>query len=761
MVENFATSEIETYDDLTDVYDLYKTLSNNEELNAFKFLTRWDELDKTQKLSFYDIYQCNEVNLFIRNKDAPFFKEVVKPLLTNKAQKGFIDLYLLGLDKELAAYATSTVKYQSLNTFERILLASRQKDLVEPTLKYLTDSLAGQPVLPQEPDSLFQAALEAKQSSADYMDQWMSQKYQFAGEAALKSGEITHQSREFQETRYFRVSFDKQTADLVTPSRFWLDYAKNELQGDSKNFLSKEFHSPTGNLTQMLLGLAVLGLPFRSAVTDPKLKYKTDIKVQMTVSHPTIVLSKQIKESAVESSALSVSTNYFDPEEPFEIIDFEKQDKFLKMPLLTQKVYGCRVVITNVSSMSHTVEILSQIPTGAIPVRDGFRTRNSIEELDPYTTKHREFFFYFPSAGKYTHYQTRVSKNGKVIGFGKQDPEIVVVDPETIADTSSWEYYSQKADKDTLLKYLKESPEVHKVDLSKIAWRMMEESMFKQTTTILRDRYVYNEAVWAYSLKHYAQDEVKEYLSMQPKFLKAVSPDLSTKSVLSAYDAYDRQTFQVMEYWPLTSSRTHKLSFDNSQFQSQYREFLKRALYRSHNVDSLHETDKMTAVYYFLVQNQTQKALDIFEKVNEEEAKKVSGFTYDYLRAYLSLTSGNVSEVTNASELSDKYKKLTLTPSRAALWQGVSEYLEELKDSSFADESFDPTTEADIASARARSLDCDVNSDRTITIHYKNVNGVEINFYQTDVELQFSNAPFRKEHNAYNFVTPTETINEL
>jgi hypothetical protein len=57
--------------------------------------------------------------------------------------------------------------------------------------------------------------------------------------------------------------------------------------------------------------------------------------------------------------------------EPFEVVDFERQDKFLTMPLLTQKVYGCRVVITNVSSMTHTVELLSQIPEGSVPVYDG------------------------------------------------------------------------------------------------------------------------------------------------------------------------------------------------------------------------------------------------------------------------------------------------------------------------------------------------------------------------------------------------------
>jgi len=143
---------------------------------------------------------------------------------------------------------------------------------------------------------------------------------------------------------------------------------------------------------------------------------------------------------------------------------------------------------------------------------------------------------------------------------------------------------------------------------------------------------------------------------------------------------------------------------------------------------------------------------------NTEAAKAVSAFTYDYLRAYLSFYSQDVTEITQASELCDEYLAMTLPPSKAAMWQGVFEYIQEIKNPSFANDMFDPTTEADILSARARKLDCEVNTDRTITINYKNVDKVEINFYQTDIELQFSVAPFRQEHNAFNFVMPTDQI---
>lgn len=756
VIENFATSEIETYDDISDVFELYSTLSQNKEFTQFKFLTVWNDLSMEQKIKFYDFFVCNEVNFYIYCKDRPFFDEVIKPLLASKVQKSFLDLYMLGSDG-VKEYAGLT-KYQSLNTFERILLASRVAEVVEPTLKYLQDSVAGLAELPQESDALFSAALESKQLAVDQSDA-MTLKEEVTFLAGLtKKGTIIDQTREYQETRYFKVPYEKQLPDLVPTSRFWLDYATFLLTQDATgNFLTKEFHTPTGNLTQMLLGLSVIDLPFRSEVQDATYDYNDDGSAVLTVHSATLVLSRQIKKSVVQTSALSVSTNYFDPEDPSEVVDFELQDKFLKMPLLSQKVYGCRVVITNVSSMSHTVELLSQIPEGSIPVNDGFGTKNTVEKIEPYTTKHREFFFYFPKAGNFTHFQTRVSKNGKVIGYGKEDPSIQVVDAEAVIDTSSWDYFSQKAANDELLEFLKTSTEVHTVDLNKIAWRMEDEQMFADTTAILRDRQIYNDSIWAWCLKHLKLEEVKEYLSMNPKMMELCQPHL-TGSVLLGYDSFERQSYQIMEYWPLTTSRSHSKAFENEFFQTQYREFLKNSLYRSHHVESMTPTDKMTGVYYFLIQNRIKRAQDLFDQVAEEEARETSAFAYDYLRAFLSFYSDHPRDIVTASNLCDQYMAMTLPPSKAAMWQGVSEYINEIKDSSFADGMFDPTTEADILSARAKKLDCEVNSDRTITISYKNVDKVEINFYQTDIEFQFSTAPFREEHSAFNFVMPTDQL---
>ena len=74
-------------------------------------------------------------------------------------------------------------------------------------------------------------------------------------------------------------------------------------------------HSKLSFVFEMLLGLAVTDLPFRTEVQEPTYDYVQGTPaLNMYVHSPTIVFSRQIKESMVQSSALAVSTNYFDPE---------------------------------------------------------------------------------------------------------------------------------------------------------------------------------------------------------------------------------------------------------------------------------------------------------------------------------------------------------------------------------------------------------------------------------------------------------------
>lgn len=137
-IEDLSGSRFEAYDTLSKVYGLYATLSKNESLKEFSFVTTWPKLKIEEKRKLYSKHSSHELNFFIYKKDAAFFKEVVLPYLANKKDKTFMDLWLLQspLDSFLESW-----HYDRLNVVERVLLAQRIKEQGVKTQRHLDDML--------------------------------------------------------------------------------------------------------------------------------------------------------------------------------------------------------------------------------------------------------------------------------------------------------------------------------------------------------------------------------------------------------------------------------------------------------------------------------------------------------------------------------------------------------------------------------------------------------------------------------------------
>jgi hypothetical protein len=57
---------------------------------------KWHTYKKEEKNKNYSKNHCHELNIFIFFKDRPYFDEIVRPYLSHKMEKTFIDYYLLG-----------------------------------------------------------------------------------------------------------------------------------------------------------------------------------------------------------------------------------------------------------------------------------------------------------------------------------------------------------------------------------------------------------------------------------------------------------------------------------------------------------------------------------------------------------------------------------------------------------------------------------------------------------------------------------------
>jgi len=130
----------------------------------------------------------------------------------------------------------------------------------------------------------------------------------------------------------------------------------------------------------------------------------------------------------------------------------------------------------------------------------------------------------------------------------------------------------------------------------------------------------------------------------------------------------------------------------------------------------------------------------------------VSEFNYDYLKAYLSFYSGDINAIQEASNLADAYLSRPLPPSKKGLWEEVARQLNEIKDQS--DDGGVFRRPEDMV---ATSLDARIEGRRVI-ITTSRVKEITVNFYKIDLELFFSTNPFSQLANAYNFVTPNESL---
>src|SRR5262249_27095708 len=150
-------------------------------------------------------------------------------------------------------------------------------------------------------------------------------------------------------------------------------------------------------------------------------------------------------------------------------VDNEQLDKFVSDEFLVDVVYGCHIVVTNPTSSPRKLDVLLQIPQGAVPVLGGQATKSVHLDLQPDHTQTLEYHFYFPQAGKFAHYPVHVGAGDQALAFAQPFAFKVVEEPTNI-DKESWDYLSQHGTAEAVLDYLKKK-NLFRTNLDRIAFR--------------------------------------------------------------------------------------------------------------------------------------------------------------------------------------------------------------------------------------------------------------------------------------------------
>jgi hypothetical protein len=533
---------------------------------------------------------------------------------------------------------------------------------------------------------------------------------------------------EWAENNYYHLTIDQQNAALVSVNAFWKEYAEHD---PATPFLSRNLAAASRNFPEMLMALAVLDLPFEA----PKHETKFDgAKMTLTAGGPLVVFHEQIQPAAAPDGAAKVlvSQNFFRHGDRQRIEDGETVDKFVTDEFLIHTVYGCQVVITNPTSTRQKLNVLLQIPKGAIAVLNSQPTKTVHLSLEPYHTQTLEYHFYFPAAGKFAHFPVHVARNETLIAAAAP-ATLAVVDKPTKIDTESWDYVSQYASVEDVLKFLG-AHNVNALNLDKIAWRMHDAKAFASVIDLLARRHVYQHTLWSYALLHNAVPTAREFLQHADNIVNECGGRLV--SPLLTIDPVARRTFEHLEYKPLVNARAHALGkrrqIVNDRFHQEYHHLLRELAHARR----LSDADLLAVTYSLLLQDRIDEAVATFGLVNPD--KLATKLQYDYCAAYVDFFTDDHAKaraiaVSYASHPVDRWRNTF-----AAIVAQLDEA--EGKDTQTIDPEDRNQQQAKLA-ATEPSFDFTVEA-RQINLNFQNLKSVRVNFYEMDVELLFSRNPF-------------------
>ena len=843
-ISDIASSQFQPYDELADVYALYKGVGKDaSNLRKFRFVIDWLEKEEDEKKTLYSQHACHELNFFIFKKDPKFFKDVVRPHLKHKRETTFMDQWLL--EQDLTAWLEPW-NFARLNVVEKILLSQRQTKDRNSVVRHVEQLYDLSPTPRAEFDSAYNFALLGRSmdrgqllsqqrnflpklsrgldagggglgggvaEADDDMDglgmmmdmgqdiakapssvssKKLSEKAQLFGgrrskqklrqesrsrivdgrnenymvtvpytENVVLGDEIARTAsslfrrveptKEWIENNYWRLLPTEQNAGRVKVNQFWKDYA-NHADGP---FLSRWFTESSSNFTEMMFALAVIDLPMDDVEEDIVVDQG---ELTVNAAGPMIVLHQQSREVefAPGATKIFVSENFFQANDRYRYIDGVQHDRFVEGDFRSGVLYGAEVVITNPTSSPMAIELLLQIPKGAMSAAGSQRTKTIALQLAAFSTQKAEYAFYFPTAGEFSHYPAHVSGgNEEVILAVAENRDFTVTDEPAAEDKTSWAWISQNGTSEQVVDYLK-TENTLRIDLAQIAFRMNDKEFFQQAIELLRGQRNYNETLWSYSVKHNHTPALKEYLKNADRFTSQCG--IAFESPMLTVDPVPRNWYEQREYSPLVNARAHRLGSKrtilNPKFFQQYEKLMKILANRS----PLSSDDHLVVTYYMLLQDRVDDALEHFGKI--EDKAVVASMPWAYCDAYLDLYK---SQPDDAKAKAQKWVNYPFDPWRAR-FENVVAMVDQIKGGpTDIVDSKSREQQQDQSASSAPSFDLEVVSGATqgtgkATVKWQNLESVTVNYYQMDIEFLFSTNPFARDQlDGFSMIRPNET----
>jgi hypothetical protein len=275
---------------------------------------------------------------------------------------------------------------------------------------------------------------------------------------------------------------------------------------------------------------------------------------------------------------------------------------------------------------------------------------------------------------------------------------------------------------------------VRSLNLEKIAFRMRDRGFFEATIRLLDDRHTYHPTLWSYGIMHADVPTARQFLLHQDGLVAQCGGPIA--SPLLTVDPVARHQYEHLEYKPLVNARAHSLGqrrqIVNDALHAQYHKLLTTLTYS--NV--LNDNDVLAVVYYLLLQDRIEEAVEAFSRVNAD--KLATRMQYDYCAAYLELFKD---QPTKARAIAAVYSFHPVDRWRNTFAAVVAQIDEiEGKGQKVVPGEEHNQNQGGLASTEP-GFEVAVNA-QGVNLTFQNVDVVRVNYYFMDVELLFSTSPF-------------------
>ena len=555
--------------------------------------------------------------------------------------------------------------------------------------------------------------------------------------------ESLESTRKWAESNYFRLPLPNQTAELVRPNAFWLDYLNHS--GDAP-FLSTHIELAANNIHEALLVIAVLGLPLESQPATISVEQGRMVVATTNDSIAFVQGLQGIEQSSDPATVLASQTIFLASDTGEEAKPVKEQS------LIKGTVYRLRVVLTNPSASLVRVSVLQQIPQGAIALENAKNVAGQKLDLAPFATQELSTKFYFPKSGTFEHYGAQIAISGK-IAVAAPSTSLKVLDAPDSIDEASWSFVASWGSDDQVLAHLK-GANLFKINLEAIAWRMANKKFFETCLARLTDYGIYSPTLWAYAFKHNDALRLREFLESNSAIVGRVGPVLDSE--IMKVDPVDRLQFEHLDFRPLIVARMHQLGpkrvILNDGLALQY----ERMLGIFSHQKAIESEQRLALVYYMLLQNRFEEAISHFAKIDVSTLE--SKLQHDYFAAYLEMTQGKFDDADSRSQKYVNYPNprwrdwfgqvRSQIAERKAIQAGKTAEIAKTEDwkTDAANRLLSGAREQQNINESASLPVLDLIQDgEKIMLRHRNLVNIDVKFYLMDVELLFSRSPFAQQ----------------